>query len=123
MGIFGTVAGHATSRITQALSGQSRSGFETNVISKLDNIESKLGGTGGMPSPEIPITPVQGNLAQPSPVGDTSVIPTSPDVQYAGGGGRPPVGGNFDPIAEQTANQMYGDEFERSMALQSRSLI
>ena len=122
MGIFGTVAGHATSRITQALSGQSRSGFETNVISKLDNIESKLGGTCDMPSPEIPIAPVQGNLAQPSPVGDTSAIPTSPDIQYAGGGGRPPAGG-FNPIAEQTANQMYGDEFERSMALQSRSLI
>ena len=101
--------------------------FETDVIGKLNTIESKLGGTSSIPSPEIPVAPIEGNLgatlAPPSPVGDTSAVPTSLDIQHAGGGGRPPVGGNFDPRAEQTANQMYGDEFERSMALQSRSLI
>ena len=87
-----------------SISGQGRSGFETNVITKLDNIENKLGGndSGAMPveqPPAMPVGNLGGNLAQPDPV--------LPEIQNAGGGGLAPVGGGMDPIADATVNEPY----------------
>jgi hypothetical protein len=91
------------------ISSQGRSGFQSNVMTKLDSIESKLSGGGGgggaMPVEQPPMMPV-GNLAQPDPV--------LPEIQNAGGGGLAPVGGGMDPIgggmdpiADATVNEPY----------------
>jgi hypothetical protein len=106
--------------IGQAVSSEGRSGFETNVITKLDNIESKLGNnnTPSMPVEQPPLAPVGnlgGNLGQPDPV--------VPEIQNAGGGDVTPMDGGFDPTTQQVANDIYGGDLEKSMALQSRSLI
>ena len=98
--------------IGRAISSQGRSGFETNVITKLDSIENKLGGnnSGSMPveqPPAMPVGNLGGNLAQPDPV--------IPEIQNAGGGGLAPVGGllgtaiggGMDPIADATVNEPY----------------
>ncbi len=101
------------SGIMAGISSQARSGFQSNVITKLDSIESKLSGSGGgggaMPVEQPPMMPVGnlgGNLAQPDPV--------IPEVQNAGGGGLAPVGGGInpigggmDPIADATVNEPY----------------
>jgi len=117
MGIFNSIAsaigagGHNS--ITAGISSQGRSGFQSNVMTKLDSIESKLsgGGSGGaMPVEQPPMMPVGnlgGNLAQPDPV--------IPETQNAGGGGLAPdsgafgtgIGGGIDPIADATINEPY----------------
>ena len=95
----------------QAISSQGRSGFETNVITKLDNIESKLGNnnTPSMPVEQPPLAPVGnlgGNLGQPDPVapeiqniGDDSLTPV--------GSGINTVGGDMGPIADTSINEPY----------------
>ena len=106
-------------------SGQGRSGFETNVITKLDNIENKLGGNNGgaMPVEQPPMMPA-GNLAGSVPSQDPVLPdPAIPEMQYAGGGGRAPMDGNFNIPAQQTADDIYGSEMEKTMSLQTRSLI
>ena len=102
------------SGIAAGISSHARSGFQSNVMTKLDSIESKLSGSGGgggaMPVEQPPVLPpgnLGGNLAQPDPV--------MPEVQNAGGGGLAPVGGVFgtaigggmDPIADATVNEPY----------------
>tara|TARA_B100001175_G_scaffold118935_1_gene101081 strand:+ start:2521 stop:2880 length:360 start_codon:yes stop_codon:yes gene_type:complete len=106
--------------IGRSISSQGRSGFETNVITKLDSIENKLGGndSGAMPveqPPAMPVGNLGGNLAQPDPV--------LPEIQNTGGGDVTPMEGGFDPTTQQVANDIYGGDLEKSMALQSRSLI
>ena len=79
------------------ISSQGRSGFQSNVMTKLDSIESKLssgggGGGGAMPVEQPPVLPpgnLGGNLAQPDPVagpaggvGNLDYLP----------GGRPEIG-------------------------------
>ena len=62
------------SGIMAGISSQGRSGFQSNVMTKLDSIESKLssgGGGGAMPVEQPPVLPpgnLGGNLAQPDPV-------------------------------------------------------
>jgi hypothetical protein len=92
--------------IMAGISSQGRSGFQSNVMTKLDSIESKLSGGGGgggaMPVEQPPMMPVGnlgGNLAQPDPV--------LPEIQNAGGGGLAPIGGGIDPIADATVNEPY----------------
>ena len=101
------------SGIMAGISSQGRSGFQSNVMTKLDSIESKLssggGGGGAMPVEQPPVLPpgnLGGNLAQPDPV--------MPEIQNAGGGGLAPVdggmnpiGGGMDPIADATVNEPY----------------
>ena len=100
------------SGIAAGISSQGRSGFQSNVMTKLDSIESKLSGSGSggaMPVEQPPMMPVGnlgGNLAQPDPV--------MPEIQNAGGGGLAPVGGGMDPIgggmdpiADATVNEPY----------------
>ena len=116
MGIFSSMAGAVggASGIMAGISSQGRSGFQSNVMTKLDSIESKLssgggGGGGAMPVEQPPVLPpgnLGGNLAQPDPV--------MPEVQNAGGGGLAPVGGGMDPIgggmdpiADATVNEPY----------------
>ena len=116
MGIFSSMAGAigGASGIMAGISSQGRSGFQSNVMTKLDSIESKLssggGGGGAMPVEQPPVLPpgnLGGNLAQPDPV--------MPEVQNAGGGGLAPVGGvlgtaiggGMDPIADATVNEPY----------------
>ena len=114
------------SAISSALrSSQGRSGFETNVITKLDNIENKLGGNNGgaMPVEQPPMMPV-GNLAGNIPSQDPVLPePVIPEMQYAGGGGRAPMNDNFNIPAQQAADDIYGSEMEKTMSLQTRSLI
>jgi len=96
------------------ISSQGRSGFQSNVMTKLDSIESKLSGSGSgggaMPVEQPPMMPVGnlgGNLAQPDPV--------LPEIQNAGGGGLAQIGGalgtaiggGMDPIADATVNEPY----------------
>ena len=100
------------SGIMAGISSQGRSGFQSNVMTKLDSIESKLssgGGGGAMPVEQPPVLPpgnLGGNLAQPDPV--------MPEIQKnAGGGGlgpsfgMDPIGGGMDPIADATVNEPY----------------
>ena len=101
------------SGIMAGISSQGRSGFQSNVMTKLDSIESKLSGGGGggaMPVEQPPMMPVGnlgGNLAQPDPV--------LPEIQNAGGGGLAQIGGalgtaiggGMDPIADATVNEPY----------------
>ena len=103
------------------ISSQGRSGFQSNVMTKLDSIESKLSGGGGggaMPVEQPPMMPVGnlgGNLAQPD-IGDGGGLlgKLQPEIQNAGGGGLAPVGGGMDPIgggmdpiADATVNEPY----------------
>lgn len=125
MGIFSSMAGAAVgaSGIMAGISSQGRSGFQSNVMTKLDSIESKLSGGGGggaMPVEQPPVLPpgnLGGNLAQPDPVAggaggvgfaglplpggrpETGINP--------GGGGLAPTGGGMDPIADATVNEPY----------------
>lgn len=99
------------SGIMAGISSQARSGFQSNVMTKLDSIESKLSGSGGgggaMPVEQPPMMPVGnlgGNLAQPDPVLQEPVIP---QTQNAGGGGLAPVGGGMNPIADASVNEPY----------------
>ena len=101
--------------IMAGISSQGRSGFQSNVMTKLDSIESKLSGEGGgggaMPVEQPPMMPVGnlgGNLAQPD-IGDGGGLlgKLQPEIQNAGGGGLAPVGGGMDPIADATVNEPY----------------
>ena len=102
------------SGIMAGISSQGRSGFQSNVMTKLDSIESKLSGGGGggaMPVEQPPMMPVGnlgGNLAQPD-IGDGGGLlgKLQPEIQNAGGGGLAPVGGGMDPIADATVNEPY----------------
>jgi len=102
------------SGIMAGISSQGRSGFQSNVMTKLDSIESKLssggGGGGAMPVEQPPVLPpgnLGGNLAQPDPVaGDAG------GVGFAGlplPGGRPEIGmgGDMDPIADANVNEQF----------------
>ena len=99
------------------ISSQGRSGFQSNVMTKLDSIESKLssggGGGGAMPVEQPPVLPpgnLGGNLAQPDPVaGDAG---GAGGVGFAGlplPGGRPEIGmgGDMDPIADANVNEQF----------------
>jgi hypothetical protein len=115
------------SGIMAGISSQARSGFQSNVMTKLDSIESKLSGSGGgggaMPVEQPPMMPV-GNLAGSVPSQDPVLPdPAIPEMQYAGGGGRAPIDGNFNTPTQQTADDIYGSEMEKTMSLQTRSLI
>ena len=123
MGIFSSLGSAAAgaiggaSGIMAGISSQGRSGFQSNVMTKLDSIESKLssggGGGGAMPVEQPPVLPpgnLGGNLAQPDPVaGDTG------GVGFAGlplPGGRPEIGinpadGGMDPIADANVNEQF----------------
>jgi hypothetical protein len=98
--------------IMAGISSQGRSGFQSNVMTRLDSIESKLSGGGGgaMPVEQPPVLPpgnLGGNLAQPDPVeGDAG------GAGFAGlplPGGRPEIGmgGNMDPIADANVNEQF----------------
>ena len=99
--------------IMAGISSQGRSGFQSNVMTRLDSIESKLSGGGGggaMPVEQPPVLPpgnLGGNLAQPDPVaGDAG------GVGFAGlplPGGRPEIGmgGDMDPIADANVNEQF----------------
>ena len=119
MGIFSSLGSAAAgaiggaSGIMAGISSQGRSGFQSNVMTKLDSIESKLssgGGGGAMPVEQPPVLPpgnLGGNLAQPDPVaGDAG------GVGFAGlplPGGRPEIGmgGDMDPIADANVNEQF----------------
>tara|TARA_R110002060_G_scaffold71013_1_gene79605 strand:- start:124 stop:522 length:399 start_codon:yes stop_codon:yes gene_type:complete len=123
MGIFSSMGGAmagaigGASGIMAGISSQGRSGFQSNVMTKLDSIESKLssggGGGGAMPVEQPPVLPpgnLGGNLAQPDPVaGGTG------GVGFAGlplPGGRPEIGinpadGGMDPIADANVNEQF----------------
>jgi hypothetical protein len=101
--------------IMAGISSQGRSGFQSNVMTRLDSIESKLSGGGGggggaMPVEQPPVLPpgnLGGNLAQPAPVeGDAG------GAGFAGlplPGGRPEIGmgGDMDPIADANVNEQF----------------
>jgi|TARA_R110000824_G_scaffold6410_1_gene29711 hypothetical protein len=120
MGIFSSLGSAAAGAIGSGagimagISSQGRSGFQSNVMTKLDSIESKLssggGGGGAMPVEQPPVLPpgnLGGNLAQPDPVaGDAG------GVGFAGlplPGGRPEIGmgGDMDPIADANVNEQF----------------
>jgi len=129
MGIFSSMAGAAVgaSGIMAGISSQGRSGFQSNVMTKLDSIESKLssggGGGGAMPVEQPPVLPpgnLGGNLAQPDSVagdaGGTGGVGFAglplpggrPETGInPGGGGLAPVGGGMDPIADATVNEQF----------------
>jgi len=124
MGLFGSMAAGLRGAVGGLMGGgssQGRSGF-AGVNQKLDQLIEMQGsgGTGAAPIPPSPI-PV-GNLAGPSGgVGDNPLFggggvgvdpigggPVQmPDIQNAGGGGRPPAEIGMDPIAEATAGGQY----------------
>jgi hypothetical protein len=120
MGIFSSLGSAAAGAIGSGagimagISSQGRSGFQSNVMTKLDSIESKLssggGGGGAMPVEQPPVLPpgnLGGNLAQPDPVaGDAG------GAGFAGlplPGGRPEIGmgGDMDPIADANVNEQF----------------
>ena len=117
MGIFSSMAGAAVgaSGIMAGISSQGRSGFQSNVMTKLDSIESKLssggGGGGAMPVEQPPVLPpgnLGGNLAQPDSVSGPLIDGMKPELP----GGRPeigmsPIGGGMDPIADATVNEQF----------------
>ena len=102
------------SGIMAGISSQGRSGFQSNVMTKLDSIESKLSGSGGdggtMPIEQPPVLPpgnLGGNLAQPD-----SIAGDAGGVGFAGlplPGGRPEIGmgGGMDPIADANVNEQF----------------
>ena len=117
MGVFSSLAagiGGAMGGLMGGGSSQGRSGF-AGINQKLDQlIEMQNGGGGGaapIPSSPIPAGNLGGNLAEPSegvgvdPIGGGPV--QMPDIQNAGGGGRPPAEIGMDPIAEATAGGQY----------------
>jgi hypothetical protein len=98
--------------IMAGISSQGRSGFQSNVMTRLDSKLSGGGGGGGgaMPVEQPPVLPpgnLGGNLAQPDPVeGDAG------GAGFAGlplPGGRPEIGmgGNMDPIADANVNEQF----------------
>ena len=117
MGVFSSLAagiGGAMGGLMGGGSSQGRSGF-AGVNQKLDQLIEMQGsgGTGAAPIPPSPIPGgnLGGNLAEPS--GGVGVDPISggpvqmPDIQNAGGGGRPPAEIGMDPIAEATGGGQY----------------
>tara|TARA_R110000751_G_scaffold305854_1_gene423145 strand:- start:474 stop:908 length:435 start_codon:yes stop_codon:yes gene_type:complete len=129
--------GSLAGAIGGAISGQGRSGFETNVITKLDNIESQLGsGGGGIPTQSGDATgaiaPALGQVGAVGNLAATSAIPTGGPLadtnatelsqQGLRSGGRPETGG-FEPLAQAASTEIYGDQYERDMSLQNRTLI
>ena len=126
MGIFSSMGGAmagaigGASGIMAGISSQGRSGFQSNVMTKLDSIESKLssggGGGGAMPVEQPPVLPpgnLGGNLAQPDPVeGGSGALPLSGNGIGALPGGRPeismdPMGGGADPILQAGINEQF----------------
>jgi len=105
--------------VMAGISSQGRSGFQSNVMTRLDSIESKLSGGGGggggaMPVEQPPVLPpgnLGGNLAQPDPVeGGGGALPLSGNGIDALSGGRPeismgPTGEGMNPIAGANVNE------------------
>ena len=117
MGVFSSLAagiGGAMGGLMGGGSSQGRSGF-AGINQKLDQlIEMQNGGGGGaapIPPSPVPVGNLGGNLAEPSggvgvdPIGGGPV--QMPDIQNAGGGGRPPAEIGMDPIAEATGGGQY----------------
>tara|TARA_R110000824_G_scaffold2520_1_gene11607 strand:+ start:2559 stop:2945 length:387 start_codon:yes stop_codon:yes gene_type:complete len=115
--------------IGRSISGQGRSGFE-GINLKLDQIIEMQKGTNGsgggaMPIEQPPIAPV-GNLAATSAVptggsfAGTNAIELSQQSLRSGGG---PETGGFDPLAQAASTEIHGDQYERDMSLQNRTLI